>query len=66
MVMPMTEPWADEAILGDGFLCSDCRHYVDPAPLSERDSDVCRDCAAYWRRCRRRAEQRLRGGNHER
>ena len=62
MVMPMTEPWADEAILGDGFLCLDCRSYVDPTPSDGPGTDVCRDCAAYWRRCRRRAERRLRGG----
>ena len=51
MVMPMTEPWADEVILGELTSCPDCGESV---------ADDCQDCADEWRRRDLRWERRRR------
>ena len=44
MVMPMAEPWADAAILGDRDLCESAT-YADLAPLPD-GGPACLECRA--------------------
>ena len=48
MMMPMTEPWADEAILGELTACPDCGQLV---------GDACQHCADEWRQRAQRWER---------
>ena len=52
MVMPMTEPWADEVILGEPIACPDCGQPVAAA---------CQECEDEWRQRAQRWERLRRG-----